>query len=97
MFFHRIAKRIIVPITDTPDILNWHWQDNDTKRYYFLEYGNIYRLNTAYTHGLQSYSKQVRRAVYFDVIEPRLYNKFKQHPDILKVITARASGEKYVF
>jgi hypothetical protein len=97
MFFHRIAKRIIVPISNTPDILNWHWQDNNTKRNYFFEYGHVYRLNTAYTHGVKSFNKNVRRAIYFDIIEPRLYNKFKQHPDMLKVITANASGVKYVF
>jgi hypothetical protein len=97
MFFHRIAKRIIVPISNTPDVLNWHWQDKNTKRNYFLEYGHVYRLNTAYTHGVKSYNKNVRRAIYFDIMEPRLYNKFINHPDILKVITANASGEKYVF
>jgi hypothetical protein len=97
MFFHRIAKRIIVPISNTPDILNWHWQDNNTKRNYFFDYGHVYRLNTAYTHGVKSFNKEVRRAIYFDIIEPRLYNKFNQHPDMLKVITANASGVKYVF
>jgi len=97
MFFHRIAKRIIIPVSDTPDILNWHWQDYKTKRNYFFDYGHIYRLNTAYTHGLRSYNKNVRRAVYLDVIEPRLYDKFKSHSDMLKVITENAIGVKYVF
>jgi len=97
MFFHRIAKRIIVPISNTPDVLNWHWQDANTKRHYFLEYGYVYRLNTAYTHGVKNYNNNVRRAVYFDIMEQRLYNKFNQHPDILKIITAKSSGEKYVF
>lgn len=97
MFFHRIAKRIIVPITDTPDVLNWHWNKDGTKRNYFFEYGNIYRLNTAYTHGVKSFNKNIRRAIYFDVMEKRLHDKFISHPDIVKVILANASGEKYVF
>jgi hypothetical protein len=97
MFFHRLAKRIIIPVSDTPDILNWHWQDQHTKRYYFFEYGNIYRLNTAYTHGVRSHNKEIRRAIYLDVIDNRLYDKFKNHPDIVTVILGKASGEKYVF
>jgi hypothetical protein len=97
MFFHRIAKRIIVPITDTPDVLNWHWNRDGTKRNYFFEYGNIYRLNTAYTHGVKSFNKDIRRAIYFDIMDSRLYEKFKTHPDVVKVILANASGEKYVF
>lgn len=97
MFFHRLAKRIIIPVSDTPDILNWHWQDQHTKRFYFFEYGNVYRLNTAYTHGVKSFNKEIRRAIYLDVIDNRLYDKFKDHPDIVKVILGKASGEKYVF
>lgn len=97
MFFHRLAKRIIVPISNTPDILNWHWHDQYTRKYYFFDYGNIYRLNTAYTHGVKSNNKNIRRAIYLDVMDARLHEKFKTHPDIVKVILANASGEKYVF
>jgi hypothetical protein len=97
MFFHRFAKRIIVPINDVGNnVLNWHWSWNDTRRCYFFEYGNIYRLNTAWTHGVKNSSNQVRRAVYFDVMETKFYDKFITHPDILTVILANAAGEKYV-
>jgi hypothetical protein len=97
MMFHRFAKRIIVVLSDTPYVLNWHYSsDKETKRPYLLEYGNIYRLNTAVTHGLRNGSSQDRRAVYFDMMPKRLYNKLKDHPDILKVILMNASGERYV-
>ena len=97
MFFHRLAKRIIVPISNADDILNWHWnRDRQTKLPYTFPLGHVYRLNTSVTHGVQSFNKQARRAVYFDVMESRLYDKFKGHADIVTVILANAVGEKYV-
>lgn len=97
MFFHRLAKRIIVPISNAEDILNWHWnRDRATRLPYILPLGQIYRLNTAVTHGVQSFNNKARRAVYFDVIEQRLNDKFISHPDMLTVILANATGEKYV-
>lgn len=97
MMLHRLAQRIIVPVTDTPDVLNWHYsRDKVTKRYYTLDYGNIYRLNTAVTHGLENNNTQPRRAVYFDVMPIRLNNKFKDNFEIQKVILLNASGEIYV-
>lgn len=97
MLFHRFAKRIIVPITKQSDVLNWHYSsDKTTKRYYFFEYGNIYRLNTAATHGLKNSGDTPRRAIYLDVMERRLYEKFKTHNDMLKVILVNASGDIHV-
>lgn len=96
MLFHRLAKRVIVVTTDTPDVLNWHWHSNKTKVNYLLEYGNVYRLNTAITHGLKNNNVENRRAVYFDMMPKRLYEKFKSHPDIVSVILADAVGEKHV-
>lgn len=97
MFFHRIAKRIIVCVSDVPDVLNWHWSsDRHTNIPYVFEYGNVYRLNTAITHGVKNNNANHRRAVYFDMMPKRLYNKFNCHADILKVILADAVGEKYV-
>lgn len=97
MLFHRFAKRIIVPITKHSDVINWHYsKDRVTRRYYFFEYGNIYRLNTAFTHGLKNSGPNARRAIYMDVMDRRLYEKFKSHVDILKVILVDASGEKHV-
>lgn len=97
MLFHRFAKRIIVPITKQSDVLNWHYsRDKTTKRFYFFEYGNIYRLNTAATHGLKNSGDVPRRAIYLDVMERRLYEKFKTHNDILKVILVNATGDIHV-
>lgn len=96
MMFHRIAKRIIVVVTDTPDVLNWHWKTNNMKVNYLIEYGNVYRLNTAITHGLKNNNTENRRAIYFDMMPKRLHSKFKSHADILTVILADAVGEKYV-
>lgn len=97
MLFHRFAKRIIVCLSDVNDVLNWHWsKDGTTKRPYFFEYGTIYQLNTASTHGVKNYSNKDRRAVYFDMMPSRLYEKMKSHPDILTVILSNATGEKYV-
>lgn len=97
MLFHRFAKRIIVITSQNKDVLNWHWaKDKQTKRPYLFDYGNIYRLNTAVTHGVHNYSDQDRRGVYFDMMPTRLYEKFKNHHDILKVILTNATGEKYV-
>jgi hypothetical protein len=94
MMFHRFAKRIIIPITKKSDVLNWHYsRDKVTRRYYFFEYGNVYRLNTAATHGLANAGANPRRAIYLDVMERHLYEKFKTHPDILKVILMKATGE----
>lgn len=98
MLFHRFAKRIIIITSNTPDVLNWHHhKDNSTKIPYLLEYGHAYRLNTAYTHGLKNFSKLDRRGFYLDMMPKRLFNKFSNHPDILKVIVSNATGEKYVF
>jgi hypothetical protein len=96
MLFHRLAKRVIVVTTDTPDVLNWHWHSDKTKVNYLLEYSNVYRLNTAITHGLKNNNTENRRAVYFDMMPTRLYEKFKSHPDIVTVILADAVGEKHV-
>ena len=97
MLFHRFAKRIIVITSNNKDVLNWHWAtDKKTKRPYIFEYGNIYRLNTSVTHGVKNFSAQDRRGVYFDMMPTRLYEKFKNHSDILKVILTNATGEKYV-
>jgi hypothetical protein len=97
MLFHRFAKRIIVITSKNKDVLNWHWAaDKKTKRPYIFDYGNIYRLNTAVTHGVHNYSNEDRRGVYFDMMPTRLYEKFKNHNDLLKVILTNATGEKYV-
>lgn len=97
MMLHRLAKRIIVPVSNTPDVLNWHYsRDRITKRHYIFEYGKIYRLNTAVTHGLENYNSQPRRAIYFDVMPTRLYEKFKDNFEIEKVILLNASGEIHV-
>lgn len=97
MLFHRFAKRIIVITSNNKDVLNWHWaSDKKTTRPYIFEYGNIYRLNTSVTHGVKNFSAQNRRGVYFDMMPTRLYEKFKNHSDILKVILTNATGEKYV-
>lgn len=97
MMLHRFAMRIIVPVSDTPDVLNWHYsKDKITKRHYILDYGNIYRLNTAVTHGLENNNVNPRRAVYFDVMPQRLYEKFKDNFEIEKVILLNASGEIHV-
>jgi hypothetical protein len=97
MMFHRFAQRIIVLTSKAKDVLNWHWaSDRETKRYYIFETGNIYRLNTAVTHGVKSFSDEDRRGVYLDIMPTRLYEKFHNHPDILKVILTNATGEKYV-
>lgn len=93
MMLHRLARRIVVPVTNTPDVLNWHYSpDKITKRFYMLEYGNIYRLNTAATHGLVNNNTETRRAIYFDVMPTRLYDKFKDSVDITQVILMNASG-----
>jgi hypothetical protein len=96
MMFHRLAKRVIVVVNDVPDVLNWHWKSNTLKVNYLIEYGNVYRLNTAITHGLINNNTESRRAIYFDMIPKRLHRKFKSHADILTVILADAVGEKYV-
>lgn len=96
MMFHRLAKRVIVLVNDVPDVLNWHWFSTDTRVNYLLEYGNVYRLNTSITHGLKNNNSDNRRAIYFDMMPKRLYNKFKSHQDIVSVILADAVGEKYV-
>lgn len=97
MLLHRLAKRIVVPINKIPDVLNWHYsKDKTTKRYYTFDYGNIYRLNTAATHGLVNNNDMARRAIYFDVMPSRLYNRFKDNLDIQNVILAIASGITHV-
>lgn len=96
MLFHRLAKRVIVITTDTSDVLNWHWHSDKTKVNYLLEYGNVYRLNTAITHGLKNNNTENRRALYFDMMPTRLYEKFKSHSDIVSVILSDAVGEKHV-
>ena len=96
MLFHRLAKRVIAVTTDTHDVLNWHWYSDTARVNYLLEYGNVYRLNTAITHGLKNNNIENRRAVYFDMMPTRLYEKFKSHPDIVSVILADAVGEKHV-
>lgn len=97
MMLHRLAKRIIVPVNDTRDVLNWHYSGNKvTKRYYIFNYGKIYRLNTAATHGLENNNTVPRRAIYFDVMPTRLYEKFKNNFEIEKVILVNASGEIHV-
>ena len=96
MMFHRMAKRVIVLVNDVPDVLNWHWFSKDTRVNYLLEYGNVYRLNTSITHGLKNNNSNNRRAIYFDMMPKRLYDKFKSHQDIVSVILADAVGEKYV-
>jgi hypothetical protein len=96
MMFHRLAKRVIVVINDVPDVLNWHWASDKVRVNYLLEYGNVYRLNTSITHGLKNNNTNNRRAIYFDMMPKRLYNKFKSHRDIVSVILADAVGEKYV-
>jgi hypothetical protein len=96
MMFHRMAKRVIVLVNDVPDVLNWHWATSNMKVNYLLEYGNVYRLNTSITHGLKNNNINNRRAIYFDMMPKRLYNKFKSHQDIVSVILADAVGEKYV-
>lgn len=97
MMFHRFAKRIIVITSENQDVLNWHWSsDRKTKRPYVFERANIYRLNTAVTHGVRNFDNIDRRGVYFDIMPTRLYERFHSHPDILKVILTNATGEKYV-
>lgn len=97
MLLHRLAMRIIVPVTNTPDVLNWHYaRDKMTKRFYILDYGKIYRLNTAATHGLENNNINPRRAIYFDVMPERIYHKFKNNFEIEKVILLKSSGEKHV-
>ena len=96
MMFHRMAKRVIVLVNDVPDVLNWHWFSKDTRVNYLLEYGNVYRLNTSITHGLKNNNSNNRRAIYFDMMPKRLYDKFKSHQDIVSVILSDAVGEKYV-
>ena len=94
MLLHRLAQRIVVPVTNTPDVLNWHYSnDKITKRFYMFEYGHIYRLNTSMTHGLSNNNSQPRRAVYFDVMSTRLYEKFKDNYEIEKVILFNSSTE----
>lgn len=98
MLLHRFCKRVIIPLSTTPDVLNWSYErDRTTKRFYTLDYGGVYRLNTAITHGLYNNSNLPRRAVYLDIIDDRLYNRFKNHPEMQKVILANALGEIYVF
>lgn len=97
MFFHRFAKRIIVPIDGTKDVLNWSY-DNDkkTRRYYLMPEGFAYQLNTAITHGLSNNGPFDRRAVYFDMIDQRLNTKFSSHPDLKKVILQQNTGVIHV-
>ena len=97
MMLHRLAQRIIVPVNNVPDVLNWHYErDRITKRFYTLDYGNIYRLNTAATHGLENFNEQARRAVYFDVMPVRLYEKFQDNFEIQKVILLKSTGVIHV-
>lgn len=97
MMLHRLAQRIIVPVNDVPDVLNWHYcDDRQTKRFYTLDYGYIYRLNTAATHGLENNNTQPRRAIYFDVMPTRLYEKFQDNYEIQKVILLKATGVIHV-
>lgn len=93
MFFHRLAKRVIVPLGGTDDVLNWSYaNDKKTKRYYLLPAGAAYRLNTAITHGLSNNGKVARRAVYFDIMEARLSSRFGAHPDLIKAILQQNTG-----
>jgi len=97
MMFHRLARRVIVPVGPTKDVLNWSYaSDKKTKRYYLLETGAAYQLNTAITHGLSNNGSLPRRAVYFDVIDERLYQKFISHPDIMCVILKQNTGAVHV-
>lgn len=96
LMLHRLAKRIIVPLTDTHSCQNWHWSTPDLRINYTLNRGGVYRLNTAITHGLKNNGTEPRRAVYFDMMPTRLYDKFNTHADITSVILANATGSKYV-
>jgi hypothetical protein len=98
MLFHRIAKRIIIITNPVTDVLNWHvHKDANIIIPYIFEYGNIYRLNTAYSHGVKNNSDHNRRGFYIDMMPKRLYEKFNKHPDILTVILDNATGVKHVF
>lgn len=97
MMLHRLARRIIVPISNTPNVLNWHYsRDKITRRHYMFDYGNIYRLNTAATHGLVNNNEMPRRSIYFDVMPNRLYERFKDNSDIEQVILMKSSGVTHV-
>lgn len=97
MFFHRLARRIIVPVSGTKDVLNWSYaKDRKTKRYYLMPSGKAYRLNTAVTHSLANNGTVPRRAVYFDVMPSRLYERFASHPDLAKVILQQNTGVIHV-
>jgi hypothetical protein len=81
-FLHRITNRYLVPLMDSKKNYMYAYM-NDEKVQWNIEYGKVYRINNAIVHSAINAEPLERFNLLIDTWEPRLKEKFKDHPDLL--------------
>jgi hypothetical protein len=81
-FIHRITNRYLVPLMDSKKNYMYAYVD-DEKVEWNIEYGKVYRINNAVIHSAINAEPLERFNLLIDCWEPRLKEKFKNHPDLM--------------
>lgn len=85
----RFCDRIIIPLSVNTKSYNYTVVGGKENRVY-LEVGGIYRLNNLEIHGAVNDGDTPRDNLLIDMIDPRLWAKFKDHPDLYSLISPNA-------
>lgn len=85
-FLHRITNRYLVPLMHSDVNYNYGYVDGE-KVIYPLKFGNVYRINNAIIHSALNLENAERFNILIDTWDPRLKEKFQDHPDLMAALT----------
>lgn len=85
-FLHRITNRYLVPLMHSDVNYNYGYV-NGEKVIYPLKFGNVYRINNAIIHSALNLENAERFNILIDTWDPRLKEKFQDHPDLMAALT----------
>lgn len=86
----RFCDRYIIPLSNNSRSYNYYKEGEREVRVHF-KIGGVYRLNNLVMHGAVNDGDEPRDNLLLDVIEERVWHKYKHHPDMYALISPGGS------
>lgn len=83
----RFCDRIIVPLSNNAKSYNYYRNSDGTATKVYFNIGSVYRLNNLHVHGAVNDGDEPRDNILLDFIDPRICDKFINHPDFYSLIS----------
>lgn len=93
-FIHKLTDRYLVPLSRSDKNYNYGYYQRQ-KVEFKLQYGHVYRINNSIIHSALNLENDDRYNLLIDVIDPRVWAKFANHPDLYRSLNVLSVNWKF--